>query len=307
MTDEIFRCESIQYRISDREILKGVDLSLPEGKVIGCLGRNGSGKSTLLSICVGNYPLQQGQLYFKGAKVEPLSSRYRSRIGVVFQKPSLDGKLSALQNLQLAARVYGLSHSKNKIDDALNACGLFDRARDLVGTFSGGMKRRLDIARALLHQPSLLFLDEPTAGLDEVAYRETWSALNSLRRSSAVTIFVVTHRAEEAEQCDSLAILSEGKIVAFDTPAALRATLKSDVVVVKAKDHKAAREKLRGQGAEAELVNGDVVVPCNDGHLWIPRIFDVLGSRDVESVSLRKASLADAFLKITGSQLASIK
>jgi ABC-2 type transport system ATP-binding protein len=228
-------------------------------------------------------------------------------MGVVFQEPSLDAKLTAEENLRLGAALFLVPRAEARIRTAglLRAAGLEDRAREPVGRLSGGMRRRLEIARALVHRPEVLLLDEPTTGLDALAFRRTWEALRGLRGSGGTTVVLTTHRPDEAAQCDRLAILSRGRIIAVETPASLLARVSGDVVVVEAADATTLAEEIASRFAVPARASGEVIsIERDRGHELVPRLVEAFPPGRFRSVSVRRPGLADAFLRITGEDLA---
>jgi ABC-2 type transport system ATP-binding protein len=226
----------------------------------------------------------------------------RSRIGLVFQDPSLDGDLTARENLEFHAIVYNVPRSVRgrRIDAVLEMVGLQDRATSPVKTFSGGMKRRLEIARGILHAPQVLFLDEPTQGLDPQTRAHIWQYLGELRRSEDVTIFMTTHYMDEAEYCERIAIIDHGSIVAEGTPDQLKEMVGGDVVTAATADDAAAAAELSAKlGVNPTVVEGGVRVEVADGAAFVPRMIQAL-SVPVRSVTIRRPSLDDVFIKLTG-------
>jgi ABC-2 type transport system ATP-binding protein len=296
----------VEHRYGDRVVLDGVSIEVREGDVFGLLGPNGSGKSTLLRLVCGTEKLSNGTIRYRGRDVAEQPRAIRARLGVISQSPSLDPHLSAIENLRLAARLHGLTGKAlaAAADEALQRAGLSERRDDTVKTFSGGMRRRLDIVRALMHRPDLLVLDEPTTGLDERAFRETWSLLDRQRSGTGLTAVVATHRADEAERCDRLAVIHRGRVVRVATPAELGAEVSADLLTFESADPTALIAALSSElGLTATQRAGEVVLECEEGQRLVPRIFDRLGGGLVTAVSLRKPSLADAFVKLTGSGL----
>ena len=304
MTSELLRISGLVHQYRDRAVLTGLDLAVRRGEVFGLLGPNGSGKSTAFAVLAGLLPCQGGTIAFDGTAMATADRRLRAQMGVVFQSPSLDAKLTCRQNLELAATLRRVRHASERVDEQLAAAGLADRASDLVGQLSGGMRRRLDIARALLHGPRLLLMDEPTAGLDESSFRTTWQRLLAMRAGSDLTVLLTTHRPEEAELCDRIAVLSDGKALVTDTPQALRERVSSDVVVLKGEAPETLATEAAARFGLPTLLDGDeVVIECDRGHELIPRIVEAFGSGRLTSVSLRRPGLGDVFLKITGHTL----
>lgn len=226
---------------------------------------------------------------------------------MVFQEPSLDDKLTGRENLRFHAMLYNMTRDEfeERGQELLELVELSDRADELVETYSGGMKRRLEVARGLLHRPKLLFLDEPTLGLDPQTRRHIWQYLRELRDRERVTIFMTTHYMDEAENCDRVAIMDEGEIVALDTPEALKAMVGGDVVTVWTSDNEKARSKLTGADVSARLgPQGELIVEVQQGDAFIPELMMTLSSSEngikVENVNLRRPTLEDVFIKLTG-------
>ena len=294
------------HSYDDRVVLSGLTLDVQPGEVVGILGRNGSGKSTAIAVVAGLMPRQSGTIEVDGHAVRTFERGLRADMGVVFQSPALDDRLSCMENLQFAAALHALPRSvaKPRIQEQMAAAGLADRSKDLVATLSGGMKRRLDLARALLHRPRFLLMDEPTSGLDEAAFRTTWDRLNEMRGSSGTAILLATHRADEAERCDRIAILDGGQIVETDTPSALRARVLDDLIVLSGEQPEAMAEQVQKTlGLTCQRSGSQVFVECERGHEVVPKLVCELDPQTLSAVELRRPSLADVFLKITGHSL----
>lgn len=293
----------LSHAFGARRVLEDLSFELGHGEVLGLLGPNGSGKSTALSVLTGLRARQGGEVLWRGRPLPGQDRAYRTELGVVFQSPSVDPKLTARQNLLLAGRLAGLGRAERsrRAERLLAAAGLADRSGDLVRTFSGGMKRRLDLARALVAGPSLLLMDEPTSGLDEAAFRETWQRLEALRADRELSILLSTHRPEEAERCDRIAVLAGGRVAALDTPEALRERVAADVVTLVAADAASLAPGIEAEFGVPCRVHGDeLVIDCERGHELIPRLVESLPDGRLRAVSLRRPTLADAFLKVTG-------
>jgi ABC-2 type transport system ATP-binding protein len=298
--------DGIAFRYGAREVLRGVSFEAAPAEILGLLGPNGSGKSTLFAILSGLLRPAAGRIRLDGREIAAGARALRARTGVVFQEPSLDGKLGAEENLRLAAALHRVPGARAgpRIAALLEAIGLAARAREPVERLSGGFRRRLELARALVHGPALLLLDEPTTGLDAAAFRAAWDALAVLRREEDVTVIVATHRPDEAERCDRLAVLSHGRLVACETPETLRARVPGDVVVVEAEEPAALAAEITARlGLPARAREDGVHVERERGHELVPRIVEAFPPGRLRSVSLRRPTLADAYLAVTGEAL----
>ena len=299
----LLQIENLRARRGDRHVLSGVTLAVRRGEIFGILGPNGAGKSTLFGILTGLLEADSGTIRLDGRPLRASGQEFRERVGVVFQEPALDARLTLRENLALAAALYGVprADARRRVESLAIGAGLADRLDEPVATLSGGMRRRAEIARALVHEPEILLLDEPTTGLDEGAFRKTWDQLAELRQARGLSLLLTTHRPDEAERADRLAILDAGRIVACDTPTGLRALVRGDVIVLEADDPHAVAEALRGKlGLAAKILDGRVLLEEEGGHAWIPRIVEALGEGALRSVSLRRPGLGDAFLELTG-------
>lgn len=296
----------LAFRYGAREVLRDVSFEVGTGEILGLLGPNGAGKSTLFSILAGLLPPASGRLLVDGVETAPGARSLRARMGVVFQAPSLDAKLTAEENLVLGGQLFGLSRraARARARELLDAGGLADRARDPAGKLSGGLQRRLELARALVARPSILLMDEPTNGLDAAAFRQTWDAVHRLRREEGLTVLLTTHRPDEAEACDRLAILAEGLVVATGTPEQLRSRVAGDVLTIEADDPEPlAAEIARRFGVAARPGTQSVHVEREHGHELVPRLVEAFPAGRFRSLSVRRPTLADAFLAITGQDL----
>ena len=287
-------------------MLHGIDLEVHPGEIVGLLGPNGSGKSTLLALLGGLMSLDKGRILLDGLTVDRPDSAYRSRLGFVFQSTCLDDTLTARENLALSARLQGLNRAQreSRVEAMLEAAGLASRAEEPIKTFSGGMKRRLDISRALLHQPKLLCADEPTTGLDELSFHRTWTQLESLRDEGETGILLTTHRPAEAERCDRLVFIADGKVVATGTPDELKSTVAQDIVVVETDNPSEVANAIQDSlGLETRRDGASVVVECELGHEVIVRIVESVTRGRIQSIHLKRPGLEDVFLKLTGASL----
>jgi ABC-2 type transport system ATP-binding protein len=294
--------EKLVKNYGDLEAVRGIDLDVAEGEVFGFLGPNGAGKSTTINMLCTLLRPTSGHALVAGHDVAREPDAVRRSIGLVFQDPALDDQLSARENLDFHGFIYGLGGRQldERIKEALAMVELTERASSLVRTFSGGMKRRLEIARGLIHRPHVLFLDEPTIGLDPQTRGRIWAYLADVRRQEGITIFMTTHYMEEAEFCDRIAIIDRGTIQALGTPDELKAMVGGDVVTVGTPDTQAAAAEVRAAfEVEPQIVAGALRIEVADGAEFIPRLVRAL-SVPVTSVELRRPSLDDVFIKLTG-------
>ncbi len=292
----------LSKRFGPIEAVKGISLEVAAGETFGFLGPNGAGKSTTISILCTLSDATSGKAQVAGFDVFTQQLEVRRRIGLVFQDTTLDDYLTAAENLRLHAELYGLTgrQTRERVDQMLAMVELSNRRDNLVRTFSGGMKRRLEIARGLLHSPRVLFLDEPTLGLDPQTRSHIWKYIGELRDREGITIFMTTHYLEEAEFCDRIAIIDAGEIVAIDTPAALKAGVGRDRVQLQAADDNAAVESLRERfGIEATVSDGRLTLYTEHGEQFVPRLFAELGV-PITSVSITRPTLDDVFMAYTG-------
>jgi ABC-2 type transport system ATP-binding protein len=296
----------IAVRYGDRTALSNLTFAVQPGEIFGLLGPNGAGKSTAFHVLVGLVAPAAGEIEVDGVPSRPGDPSLRIRTGVVFQQPSLDLRLGARQNLKLAAALHRVpaALARERIARLLALAELADRADEPVSRYSGGMRRRLEICRALVHDPEILVLDEPTTGLDEAAFQRTWRELASLREERGLTLLVTTHRPDEGERCDRVAILDRGEIIACDTPVRLKARVSGDVLVIDADDPDEVRARIRAQlGLETRLSRGLVFLEHPRGHELIPRLVESFPQGRLRSVNLHRPSLGDVFLGLTGRAL----
>ncbi len=302
----LLKITGLSRRFGSRLALEGLSFEVRSGEIFGLLGPNGAGKSTAFQILACILRPDSGGVYLNGRELSLDDPALRTRMGVVFQRGSLDDQLTARENLLLGARLYGLRRGRAiaRAAEMFQLIELSDRAGEKVEGWSGGMRRRLELARALVHQPQVLLMDEPTQGLDEASFRKFWAHVKSLRKVSGLTVLLTTHRPEEAEQCDRLAILDAGRLVALDSPQALVAQMGGDVITIEAEGPQEIMQILRDRFELAgALVEGRVQVERRDGHALIPRLVEAFPAGRLHSVSLRRPTLADVFLKLTGHSL----
>ncbi len=289
-------------RYGTLEAVRSVSFDVAEGEIFGFLGPNGAGKTTTIGMLSTLLRPSGGRASVAGHDVVRARSAVRRTIGLVFQQTTLDDALTAEQNLRFHAYAYGVPADvrERRIEELLHLVDLGDRRRSRVRTFSGGMKRRLEIARGLLHRPRVLFLDEPTLGLDPQTRRRIWDYLTELRRTDRLTLFLTTHYMDEAEQADRIAVIDDGRIVALDAPDALKRALGGDRIIVGSPDAVAAADELRTRyGLDPVVADGSVSFAVASGEAFLPdfvRTFD----QPLESVGLRRPTLDDVFLHLTG-------
>lgn len=296
--------EGLTKDFGDVQAVRGIDLTVYSGETFGFLGPNGAGKSTTISILCTLLDPSGGTARVADFDVLTQRDDVRRNIGLVFQETTLDVYLSAAQNLEFHAELYGVPRAlvRPRMQQVLEMVGLWDRRDSLVQTFSGGMKRRLEIARGLMHSPTVLFLDEPTVGLDPQTRSSIWKYLYQLRDTEDITIFVTTHYMDEADHCDRIAIMDAGKIVALDTPAALKAQVGKDRVEIRTDDNDAAIIAIGEQfGIDAHVVDGTVIFAVADGEQFVPQLFEM--GMAIRAVSVARPSLDDVFMAHTGSSI----
>jgi len=297
--------DSLGRRFGDLEAVRDVSFEVGEGEAFGFLGPNGAGKSTTINMLCTLVRPSGGSALVAGHDVVSERDEVRRNIGLVFQDTTLDGYLTAEQNLRLHAELYGVPRELvgERMRQVMEMVGLWERRSSWVNTFSGGMKRRLEIARGLLHSPRVLFLDEPTVGLDPQTRSSIWSYIRELKTREDITIFLTTHYMDEAEYCDRIAIMDQGKIIVLDTPEALKAKVGSDRVQIQTDDDEAAIVALRERfGIEATVAEGEVTFGVEEGEHFVPRLFAELG-QPIRSVSVSRPSLDDVFMSYTGSTI----
>jgi ABC-2 type transport system ATP-binding protein len=296
------RVQDLSKRYGEIEAVKGVSFDVRARETFGFLGPNGAGKSTTIKMLSTLVNPSGGSATVAGFDVVRKRADVRRRIGLVFQDPTLDDYLTAEENLRFHAELYGVprGETEDRIRKVLEMVELWDRHDSIVRTFSGGMRRRLEIARGLLHSPRVLFLDEPTVGLDPQTRSHIWAYIQELKRSEAITIFMTTHYMDEAEFCDRIAIIDHGQIVALDTPEALKATVGEDRVQLRTADDPAAIESLRQRfGLAATMSEGSVTFHVPQGEEFVPRLFAELGVA-IQAVSVARPTLDDVFMTYTG-------
>jgi ABC-2 type transport system ATP-binding protein len=296
---------ALDKRFGEVHAVRGVDFEVQTGEVFGFLGPNGAGKTTTINMLCTLAKPTSGKATVAGHDVVKERDDVRRNIGLVFQDPTLDGYLTAAQNLQLHAELYGVESKlvAPRSEQVLKMVGLWERKDNEVATFSGGMRRRLEIARGLMHSPRVLFLDEPTIGLDPQTRRSIWGYIRELKEREEITIFMTTHYMDEAEWCDRIAIMDHGQIVALDTPEALKAQVGKDRVSIHTDDDEAAIEALNDLfGIEAKVSEGAVTFGVPAGEEFVPRLFAELGI-PIKAVNVARPTLDDVFMSHTGTTI----
>jgi ABC-2 type transport system ATP-binding protein len=302
---QIIKVRNLVKRFGNITAVDDISFEVEEGSIFGFLGPNGAGKTTSINILCTLLAPTSGSAYLNGHDCNSESSEVRKSIGIVFQDSSLDKDLTARENLTFHAYLYNVEKTerKKRVEDALSFVDLQNRGDDLVKKFSGGMKRRLEVARGLIHRPKVLFLDEPTLGLDPQARTNLWEFITDLPRKHNVTIFMTTHYMEEAEVCDKISIIDKGKIISTGTPKELKKTIGGDVIYLKTNENKKAMEDIKKLfDVEVSEKDGEIYISSLKGDVCIPEIIREIGER-VLSVRMQRPTLNDVFLKLTGNEI----
>ena len=298
----IVSAQDLTFRYGQRVALAGLSFSVPRGQIFGVLGPNGGGKSTLFGILSTMLEPSEGKVQIAGLDVVRQPSEVRRRIGVVFQSQSLDRKLTVLENLTSQGHLYGMSGEKlrRRVREVTERLSLADRRGDLVESLSGGLKRRVEVAKALLHHPAVLLLDEPSTGLDPGARRELWQYLEDLRSQEGVTALLTTHILDEADRCDHLILLHQGRKVAEGSPQELKAKVGGDVVVLEVDDPRELGPRISQRfGVETHATDGALRVEMAGGHRFITEVVEAFPGV-IRSIAMHKPTLEDVFLDETG-------
>ncbi|MBI4287233.1 MAG: ATP-binding cassette domain-containing protein [Chloroflexi bacterium] len=307
MSTNIIEVRNLVKKYGDFAAVKGISFNVEAGEVFGFLGPNGAGKTTTISILCTLLRLTSGTALVNGFDVSTASMKVRGSIGLIFQETSLDNQLTARENLQIHGELYGVANVvlRRRIPEVLGMVDLSEWSDRLVGAFSGGMKRRLEIARGLLHHPRILFLDEPTLGLDPQTRSHIWEYILRLRHDEGITVFLTTHYMDEAENCSRIAIIDHGEIVALDSPAALKAMSAQDIINLDTDDNQLAAELIEKRFGVAVRMGGDGLhFEVADGARFIPEFIASFSNGErsprILRISLRRPTLDDVFLKVTG-------
>jgi ABC-2 type transport system ATP-binding protein len=305
MAEAIIQIDGLSHSYGKYEALKDLSLEIEAGEIFGFLGPNGSGKTTLFRILSTLIPPQQGQVTMLGLDLASQREAIRGHIGVVFQYPSLDKQLTAQENLMHQGHLYGMHGAalRQRMDEMLDRVNLTDRRRERVGTFSGGMRRRVELAKGLLNRPRILLLDEPSTGLDPGARIDLWQFLHDIRRKDGTTILVTTHLMDEAEHCSRLAIMEKGTMLACDTPTAMKEAIGGDVITLSSAHPVELKAALNERfSIKAEQIDNSLRIERAKGHQFIPELIEAFPGQ-IDSVSLGKPTLEDVFIHVTGHKL----
>ncbi len=298
----IIQVENLVKNYGNLTAVNDISFTVDEGESFGLLGPNGAGKTTVINIlCTLSRPTS-GRALINGFDVNKQRDQVRQSIGLVFQDPSLDDRLTALENLEFHSRVYNIPRAvrKERMEQVLKMVELWERRRDVVKTFSGGMKRRLELARGLLHYPKVLFLDEPTLGLDPQTRHRLWDFILELRKKEGITVFLTTHYMDEAEYANRIAVIDYGKLIALDTPRGLKSMVGGDIITLDTADNNKAQAELKERyQIEANNDSGQLTFETANGDRFIPTLTKELKT-EISSISLRRPTLDDVFLKLTG-------
>jgi ABC-2 type transport system ATP-binding protein len=295
----------LSHQYEEKKALSEISFQVAPGEFFGVVGPNGGGKSTTFRILATLLRPTHGKVAIFGVDALLNPELVRHKIGVVFQSPGLDKKLTAQENLLAQGALYNLSGRslKERVERSLSRMGLWDRRAERIERLSGGLKRRVEIAKGMLHEPGLLLLDEPTTGLDPLIRREVWEHLRQLRESTGLTVLVTTHLMEEAELCHRIAFLHEGKLVALGSPTALKETLGGDILTLRSPEPQVLRDLIaREFSVNVQLSDGEVRWEQANGHEWVPKLMACFGSR-ISSLTLGKPTLEDLFIQKTGKRI----
>lgn len=294
--------QRVTHCYGDRRALDALSLDVQPGEIFGILGPNGSGKTTLFRLISTLAGIQSGDIFVYGASASKQKNQVRQKLGIVFQSPSLDGKLTVLENMQCQAALYGITgkDASKRIQECMAMMGIEDRKGDFCEKLSGGLKRRVELAKGMLHRPSLMLLDEPSTGLDPAARLDLWHALEDLRTRHTTTILMTTHLLEEADKCDRLAIVHQGKVVAIGSPDTLRREAGEGMLTIVARDPEQVAEAIRAKfPLEPTVVQQQVRIASQEATRWVSPIAELLGDK-IDSLTVARPSLEDVFIAKTG-------
>jgi ABC-2 type transport system ATP-binding protein len=298
---------NLSHSYGQRTALSDLSLDINQGEIFAFLGPNGSGKTTLFRILSTLIPPQTGQVRILNLELPRDTNQIRPQIAVVFQAPSLDKQLTAEENLRHHGHLYGLRGRAltARIDESLSRFNLADRRRELVSTFSGGLRRRVELAKGLLTRPQILIMDEPSTGLDPVARLELWTALAAARQQQNLTILLTTHLMDEADKCDRLAILDKGKLIALGTPTELKQQIGGDIITLSTSDAPRLAASLRNEfQIEPQLIDSTARFEKQNAAEFVPTLIKSLPDQ-ILTLSISKPTLEDVFIRLTGHRLTS--
>ncbi|MBI5681999.1 MAG: ATP-binding cassette domain-containing protein [Deltaproteobacteria bacterium] len=301
----IIQVQNLVKKYNGTTAVDGISFEVMQGESFGFLGPNGAGKTTTINILCTLLSATNGTTIVNGYDCAKNPSDVRASIGLVFQELTLDNDLTAYENLKFHCYLYNMPRKKaeERIDEILNVVDLYDRKDDLVKRFSGGMKRRLEIARGLLHRPKVLFLDEPTLGLDPQTRQNIWAFINNLQKQENITIFMTTHYMDEAEVCDRIAIIDHGKIIVIGTPDELKKKIKGDTLYIKTSDDAKSIQEIESTfGLKPAKLQDGIALNVDSGDKFIPRLFEGIGT-EILSINLKKPTLDDVFVNLTGREI----
>lgn len=292
--------ENVSHKFGEHVALDSITLQVMAGEMYGLLGPNGGGKTTLFRMLCTMLSPDHGSIHLLGKNAA--TGAVRARIGVVFQHPSLDTRLTVLENLRHQGHLYGLKGRSlsQRIEEVLDMMALTDRAKDRVEVLSGGLQRRVELCKSLLHHPKILIFDEPCTGLDPGARRGFWDDLDILRRTYGTTLVLTTHFMEEAERCDRIGILDRGRLIAEGTPEALKRTVGCEVITLETRDSKSLQLQIeKVVGRDVQIIDGQVRIPCDDGQQLLAQLYPLL-RENVQAMTLSVPTLEDVFVQRTG-------
>lgn len=297
--------KNLTKKFNELTAVDNISFSVDKGEIFGFLGPNGAGKSTTIGILATLLKSDSGQAVINGFDVNTERNQVRKSVGLVFQDSSLDDRLTAAENLYFHADLYGVDKKifKERLVEVLKLVDLWERRESIVKTFSGGMKRRLEIARGLIHYPLVMFLDEPTIGLDPQTRFNIWEYILKLKREKGMTIFMTTHYLNEAEYCGRIAVIDQGKIVALDSPANLKKLAGGDIITLTAENLTGLKLEVEAKfGLKTKVQDDKLIIETAGGDKFLPKLFNELEEK-IKSVELRKPTLDDVFLSLTGKKI----
>ena len=283
------------------QAVRSIDLNIEKGEIFGLLGPNGAGKTTTIGMLCTIIRPTSGSASIAGYDVVGEPAQVRREVGIVFQDPTLDTVLTGRENLELHARLYGVPSDirEKRITEMLELVDLKQRSNDVTRTYSGGMRRRLELARGLLHRPAVLFLDEPTLGLDPQTRARIWEYIKKMAQMEQTTVVLTTHYMEEAQQvCDRVGIIDHGRIIALNSPENLKESMGGDMVVIRVKEPPLEKIRALSYVSEVKENEGALEIITKEAHLHLAEILSMI--KDVECVEVRVPTLNDVFIKLTG-------